>query len=411
MRINNYAAMSETGRDLPLSLRWVLSGESQQRLQPYLPHARRRDKIETMNSISAQALLERLSENRNIAYSRRKDWYSCRDYLPGHDMIVGAVDALAGQGLIRTWIAPSGWPTGLQSRLWPTQRLLDIVGVANDASGLHFRKRRGVWRPIELRDATGTPIAYPDTERTRRMGRNVERINEVLTGCRINIGESDANGRLLRIGQQYVNTAANETKRIFNEDINHGGRFYGPWWQQLPKKVREQLRIQGEPVVEIDHKYLHPRLLYASRGISLSSDPYLIDSWDRKAVKLGFNILVNARTHSAAHLAIAARLENTPEGRWPSAAARRKAYELILAIRAGHKELADAGRFHSGAGRHLMRVDSDMCEQVQIVLANQGITALPVHDSHIVQKRHADSLSAAMADAYELAANSFKKAS
>ena len=173
----------------------------------------------------------------------------------------------------------------------------------------------------------------------------------------------------------------------------------------MPKDIRDLLRINGEPVVEIDHKYLHPRLLYACLGITLSHDPYEIDGWKRVTVKRAFNILVNALTPQSALGAIAAQLEDTPDGQWPSTSARHTARELIFAIKSRHKRLADADLFHSGAGRWLMLVDSNMCEKVQLGLAKQGIVALPVHDSHIVQERHAGALNKAMGDAFEQARN------
>lgn len=401
----------EPNRDLPLSPRWIFKDDSLQRLLPHLPGTDRRAVTAgLMNAICTQSVLERLGANRRISYSRRKEWYTHCNYLPGHRVVVSAVDALEAAGLIETWIAPSGWPTGCQSRLRATGELLDIVCGIDDINNVQFAQRRGLWRPVELRDPNGTVIPYPDTERTRRMARNVERINEPLKACVIAIGDTQPNGQLLRIGQQYVNTAANETKRIFNCDLKNGGRFYGPWWQQLPKSIRELLCIDGEPVVEIDHSYLHPRLLYACLDITLSEDPYEIDGWERPIVKRAFNILVNALTPQSALGAIAARLEDTPDGQWPSASARQTARELIFAIKSRHERLADADLFHSGAGRWLMLVDSNMCEKVQLDLTKQGIVALPVHDSHIVQERHASALSKAMGDAFGQAGNHLKMA-
>lgn len=51
------------------------------------------------------------------------------------------------------------------------------------------------------------------------------------------------------------------------------GRFYGPWWQGLNSKLREQIFINDTPTVEIDFKAMHIQILQRRRGWSFLLTP------------------------------------------------------------------------------------------------------------------------------------------
>jgi hypothetical protein len=52
--------------------------------------------------------------------------------------------------------------------------------------------------------------------------------------------------------------------RVFNNSsFKQGGRFYGAWWQSVPREYRGLIRINGKPTVELDYRAIHPRILYA----------------------------------------------------------------------------------------------------------------------------------------------------
>jgi hypothetical protein len=78
--------------------------------------------------------------------------------------------------------------------------------------------------------------------------------------------------------------------RIFNRgSFSNGGRFYGTWWQQIPKEIRPQLLIDGEPTIEHDYPQLHPNMLYAQIGARLEGDAYAVDGWpSQRKGKPGF---------------------------------------------------------------------------------------------------------------------------
>lgn len=54
--------------------------------------------------------------------------------------------------------------------------------------------------------------------------------------------------------------------RVFNGDYASGGRLYGGWWQTLPRNLRKHIRIDNEPVVNVDFATMHLGLAYAQEG-------------------------------------------------------------------------------------------------------------------------------------------------
>ena len=70
--------------------------------------------------------------------------------------------------------------------------------------------------------------------------------------------------------------------RVFNNGtFDHGGRFYGGWWQRVDGKIRKDIRINNLATVEIDYSAIHVIMLYALIRIDYwerySKDPYDIN--------------------------------------------------------------------------------------------------------------------------------------
>jgi hypothetical protein len=167
----------------------------------------------------------------------------------------------------------------------------------------------------------------------------------------------------------------NSLHRVFNRgSFSLGGRFYGPWCQNIPQELRPFITIDERPTIELDYPRLHPTLLYAEADQRLCGDAYEISGWDRRLVKIAFNTLVNADTRVAAIRSIAREIGGQ--------GAYRKAEQLVQAIEAKHQPIASA--FGTGAGLRLMRRDSGMTERIMLQLVRKGVVVLPIHDSYIV---------------------------
>jgi hypothetical protein len=227
------------------------------------------------------------------------------------------------------------------------------------------------------------------------MRRNVCTINEAVRAITL---EHPAVGIIrpgapTRIGNSNPGPALMRTARIFSDSFDLHGRF-SAWWQNWPGSERTRLLIDGEPVIELDYRQIHPTLLYGLRGIVLPAtfDAYQIEGLPkelRPLLKVAFNAMVNARDRRGLHRSIRDSARALARGGVEISAEYQTdaaAVNAMNAILARHRMIADA--FFSDAGMRLMRIDSDMAEAVMLGLLQRGVVTLGVHDSFIAQARH-----------------------
>jgi hypothetical protein len=223
------------------------------------------------------------------------------------------------------------------------------------------------------------------------MRRNLDEINEALSSVEIGLQRHGIinTGDPLRLDGFNIGAARNCLHRVFNRgSFSFGGRFYGPWWQNIPAKLRQQITINDSRTVELDYPRLHPTFLYPQSGELLRGDPYELPGWNRTLVKIAFNTLVNADTRLAAVRSIARDMGGP--------GAYHSAETLVREIEAKHTPIAHT--FGTGAGLRLMRLDSDLTESLMLRLIRKpGVVVLPIHDSYIVPECHKGDLMDAMA--------------
>jgi len=382
----------EGTRDRPLTLNWGPVERDAYNclgLRDLTPLA-----MKARTQIITEALV---AGDRFINYSRRRSFYtqSQRYYRPTYSYraIVPAVDQLAAVGLIEHVKMPPGH-RGFQSRFRATRDLLKELAPVEV-----------VYKPLELivlRDADGNPIDYRDNRDTRAMRKRLVEINEGLASQQIGLGD-----RVIREGDRLDNggRAQAQLHRVFNRgDFGKGGRFYGGHWQNIPAEGgRDQITINGQQTSEVDYTGIHIRLLYEEAGKQMPADPYDIDGWSRKYVKLALLIAINARGHRSAVRALADALRDDTSISDPFATANR----LIKDAKGRHANIAAA--FGSDAGVRLMRRDSELAERIMLEMVQAtGIVPLAVHDSFIVPITHEERLKEAMENAF-LSANTSSK--
>jgi hypothetical protein len=268
--------------------------------------------------------------------------------------------------------------------------------TASAAEGFEHFDAKLIYDPPEiivLHDRDDKPIEYLDNSETNRMRMNLVTINEALSATTLTYqGNLIRTGEALSVGDIRI-IAHQSLYRIFNRaNFECGGRFCGPWWQNVPSETRAEIEINGSRTIEADYSQLHPRLLYAMAAKSLGADAYRIDGWERPLVKQATNTLINADDELSALQSIAQKIG----GKGAFARART----LIEQIRDKHRGIADC--FGSGEGLRLMKIDSEMAESVQLKLIGRGIISLPVHDSFVVEARHAGALEEIMGEVLEL---------
>ena len=77
-----------------------------------------------------------------------------------------------------------------------------------------------------------------------------------------------------------------------NGRLDHGGRFYRGWWENVPSEYRKYITIDGKRTNEYDYSQLNPHMVYFLRGKELGSeDAYsrVFDGEHRDLVKEAFN--------------------------------------------------------------------------------------------------------------------------
>lgn len=248
-------------------------------------------------------------------------------------------------------------------------------------------------------------IPFEPTEETSRMAANLKRINDFLEKeCWIDLFVPDTDLPDLRKTPDEIDDAFNEEEenpdpdilfrrklyRVFNNrTFDDGGRFYGAWWQMIPSASRRYITINWYTTAELDYSALQLNMLYALEGKSPPERSYELDGFPpdkRKLLKKTFFKLINAKK----------QMREPSKGSLPDG----WSWDAILTgLMSLHEPVAKY--FRSGIGIKLQRIDSDIAEKVMLTLLEDGIVALPVHDSFIVQDGAQRYLRDVMVSAYK----------
>jgi hypothetical protein len=368
---------------------------------------------EACSCIVANAVLAHW-QGAKVFYSRDNTFYAeVRAGVPSwfaRSIVVSAVDQMVACGLLEHWrTAPSPYAE-YRSRFGAKPKLIEAIGLDN-ISALVWREappvilrcrvdRRRILNPTDI-------LNDGELGEFRFIECDVEQHNGFLSAYEISfppdIAEILPTG-LVKVAGTYVTPQCRSYHRVFNGDLRHGGRWYGPFWQNLPSGARPKLLINGEPLVELDFAACQLRFMFACVGLPdplggqiRAADPafdlYSIKGLARDVTKLALLIMTNAGSLEAARSALRAKLSSQPRRKRSREAAR-----ILAAVQAHFPVLAPL--WCSGIGLRLQRVDSDLCGQVQRDMRAQGIPVLSVHDSFIAPRRAERELRAAMQRAF-----------
>ena len=211
-------------------------------------------------------------------------------------------------------------------------------------------------------------------------------------------------------------------KAVFNDsNWSHGGRLYasatkiGFNYQCIPSDMRKSIIIDGMPTVEVDYSGMHPHLLYARLGKSLSGNVYdFLPCEDKPLAKFALLVMLNAKSKQAAIGALMKRLNDLrlASGLSPKKDALRKALlrnsefeEIVDKAAKRHAEIRSF--FYRGTGIRLQNIESLIALDIVHHFCIQNIPVLPVHDSFIIPKQHRKQLSCEMLKVYKRHANGF----
>jgi len=283
-----------------------------------------------------------------------------------------------------------------QARMRATDKLIDKLIKAHSITSIMIGKcvREEV---IILRDKNKKDIDYKDTPKIIKMRDFVEEYNKSLERTYIDIIFKGYKGSSsVRIDLNNI-----FTRRIFNNSSwKEGGRFYGGWWQNIPKELRERIIIQDKPTVEIDYSAIHIIFLYAREGIdyfgSGGDDPYNIlgypcDKNHRDLFKVILLTVLNSANATEAEKAIRRKI-NFNKSDYPAG------ININDAIVAFEKKQATIKKyFYTGIGTKLQYYDSLVAEAIiKYFIDGIGIPPLVIHDSFIVRRGLVDKLEEVM---------------
>lgn len=282
---------------------------------------------------------------------------------------------------------------GEQSRICASRKLISLLEdtfemAMQDVGFAPWVETVILREGAEERGGIKPDIDYEDTAETHAMRANLQRINDKLADFRISLQTPEG---LLEDLPPF------RLRRIFSRSsFELGGRFYGGPWIDMPSEQRPYLLIDGEETVELDFSSLHPRMIYQieDKPLPADADPYAVPGWTgegrRGFAKTAFQQLLNAEQGMKLDKPRKIVSDDLAKGGWQ---------RLLRDTERAHSEIA--GWFRSGRGLELQRIDSDMAAAILLVMLDQGVCCLPIHDSFIVPRSHEHNLRQAMLDGYQ----------
>lgn len=174
--------------------------------------------------------------------------------------------------------------------------------------------------------------------------------------------------------------------RVFSEEDGRAGRLYGHWVQRLPKRYRQRLTINGKPTAELDYGGMQMALLYARQGMPMpdAEDLYAVPGYRRDDMKAVLVRSVGTRTRSEALSALRQMLREAGGFR------QGRDVKLYDAFWGFHAGMSPHQGGHEAAWAELQAMDSRLALCVLGSLLDQGVTAIPIHDSFVVEARHTE---------------------
>ena len=135
-----------------------------------------------------------------------------------------------------------GLKEGRITRISATEKLIDLFkkAIFRDED-IKYHEDKEV---IILRDENKNDIEYLDTKRTKEMRSLLKEYNYLLSRIFIDIPELDIPN--IQLGNKFITISSHEKfiRRIFsNNSWNDNERFYGGWWQRIPKSWRSKIYI------------------------------------------------------------------------------------------------------------------------------------------------------------------------
>lgn len=250
---------------------------------------------------------------------------------------------------------------------------LDDIGVEIGAAEIELKGRK----PKGAASRRPVLIFEPNAQTEVIEGR-LRLLNEYLHGAKLAVepyGDLKIDSRRRRV-----------TRTFLDGSFERGGRLGGPaFWLSLRKDIRRAaLRIDGEPIAEVDLRAAMPAIAYGLEGVRPASDPYSLErSGDipRDAVKLALMQMMWTEVRPGTPLSRAARALIPKTYR---------AGEVFDFIREHNAPIAGRLGGPNPCGAELMWHESEIIIEATLRCFSAGFTALPLHDALLTSTSRAD---------------------
>ena len=337
-----------------------------------------------------------LTFNPWVGYSRDKNQYAKGAYRNKthfkYESFTQTVDYLIALGYISHKDNVHFPGSSFSSRMKASEKLIKIfdnLDISNLTSIYDQPKHQD---KIILKDKNKKAIPYKANDLIKGWRNNLIIINQKINESRICLDMQDDQYHqlIMKLNKDkyrvdsFPDFTATTLHRVFNNSsFEQGGRFFGGWWQSIPRDFRKFITINYKPTEEVDYSGHHIRILYALEEKDLVGQPYEVEDPSRNTSDLIQNrkdatlIMLNSRNKVQAAYAIKNQgIQNIQR--------------LMLEIEARHCEISH--KFYTGVGNKLMNQDSMIAEEVMLEMIKLNHTILPVHDSFIVRNSAAGDL-------------------
>lgn len=382
-------------------------------------------------SNSARALKHKAS---GFVFSLDKNTYSNSKQGIGYRKVKSLVDFLEQKGYVdvykgyvKTWKSVNGKPR-------PDESV---------PSCIIFRKRTlDMWEGVDVsynlwREQEESDLAIIRNRQTKELmpTRGHKGFKDIKNEVR-NMNDGLEGADITFDGKPIADVAY---RRIFSGDLEKGGRLYtlGGGVQLLPQHIRaSSLKIDGEPVVELDYSAIHPSIcyqqMYNNDGFSIYDvmgkdfSPYDADlsfikvdnklkaQWEqltgkihnprRQLAKLAILIGMNSDDMNSAAWTLGNKVkldrEKDIQDQDFYAMSGTNDYGKVLEAVRNHNDFIRDMFFNDG-GIMLQNIDSKIMMNIVGAMGEKGHAVLAYHDSVLVKQSAEEDLRNAMLDAWK----------
>lgn len=195
-------------------------------------------------------------------------------------------------------------------------------------------------------------------------------------------------------------------KQRYEGNLNNGGRWYVVGtFQTESSELRNTIKIDQEPTVEIDICHIHPAILASIAGFKIRDnyDPYDITDYVntpvdfkrlRNFIKPCFMALLYANNRGTALYTIRKKLKDAQHiANWLDA-------ETILEALEDHNHMLSEFFYSKDNWKLCQFVDSQIATKIMIHFTSKGEVCLNYHDSWIVKCHHREELIQVIKDSW-----------